>query len=89
MGSRLMALVFIAPLFFYLLAAISHGVARVLGGKGTGFGARLALFWALAVHDTRDAAAGVGGRVHRGWARGRPWWGFWSLRPFFIFGSTC
>lgn len=47
MGSRLMALVFIAPLFFFLLAAISHGVARLLGGKGTGFGARLALFWAL------------------------------------------
>lgn len=47
MGSRLMALVFIAPLFFYALAGISQLVARAMGGKGTGFGARLALFWAL------------------------------------------
>lgn len=47
MGSRLFALIFIAPLVFYLLAALSHLVARLLGGKGTGFGARLALFWAL------------------------------------------
>lgn len=47
MGSRLFALVFVAPLFFYLLAAISHLVARLFGGRGTGFGARLALFWAL------------------------------------------
>ena len=47
MGSRLFALVFVAPLVFYLLAALSHLVARVFGGRGTGFGARLALFWAL------------------------------------------
>lgn len=47
MGSRLFALVFVAPLFFYLFAAISHLVARLFGGRGTGFGARLSLFWAL------------------------------------------
>lgn len=47
MGSRLFALIFIAPLVFYVLAAISHLVARLFGGKGTGYGARLALFWAL------------------------------------------
>jgi hypothetical protein len=35
------------PLLFYLLAALSHLVARLLGGAGTWYGARLALFWAL------------------------------------------
>ncbi|MDN5788678.1 Yip1 family protein [Pseudorhodobacter sp.] len=32
---------------WYLLAAISHWIARVFGGKGNHYGARLALFWAL------------------------------------------
>jgi hypothetical protein len=32
----------------YLLAALSHLVARALGGHGTWYGARIALFWALA-----------------------------------------
>jgi hypothetical protein len=32
----------------YLVAALSRLAARALGGKGTGFGARVALFWALA-----------------------------------------
>jgi hypothetical protein len=35
------------PLLAYGLALISHGIARLMGGKGSGFGARLALFWAL------------------------------------------
>jgi hypothetical protein len=47
LGGRLMALIFIAPLLFYGLAALSRGVARLAGGRGTGYGARLALFWAL------------------------------------------
>jgi hypothetical protein len=47
MGASLLAVVFMAPLAFYLLAAISHGIARVFGGKGSSFGARMALFWAL------------------------------------------
>lgn len=37
----------IAPLMFYAIAATSHVVARALGGRGTWYGARLALFWAL------------------------------------------
>ena len=32
---------------WYLLAALSHLVARVLGGRGSFYGARLALFWAV------------------------------------------
>lgn len=33
---------------WYGLAALSRLVARVLGGKGSWYGARIALFWALA-----------------------------------------
>lgn len=43
----LFSLIFMAPLIFYAIAAISHGVARMMRGKGSGYGARLALFWAL------------------------------------------
>jgi hypothetical protein len=39
--------VIILPLMMYVIAALSHLVAKVLGGKGTWFGARLALFWTL------------------------------------------
>ena len=47
MGGALLGSVFILPLVLYLLAGLSHVVARVLGGQGDWFGARLALFWAL------------------------------------------
>ncbi|UWQ20600.1 YIP1 family protein [Jannaschia sp. W003] len=47
MGAALMAWVFIAPLLFYGLAALSHLVARLAGGRGSWYGARLALFWSL------------------------------------------
>lgn len=47
LGGALMACLFIVPLLAYGLAALSHLVARAFGGKGTWFGARLALFWAL------------------------------------------
>lgn len=35
------------PLIFYAVAAVSHVVAKVFGGQGDWYGARLALFWAL------------------------------------------
>ena len=41
--------IFIAPLFFYVLAAVSHIFARLVGGGGTWFSARMALFWSLLV----------------------------------------
>lgn len=47
LAGALFGWLFVAPLFFYGLAALSHLVARVLGGQGTWYGARLALFWAL------------------------------------------
>ncbi|MCA8884131.1 MAG: YIP1 family protein [Rhodobacteraceae bacterium] len=46
-GAALLGWVFIMPLVFYGLAALSHVVARLLGGQGTWYGARLALFWPL------------------------------------------
>jgi hypothetical protein len=47
MGGTLLAWLFIAPLLLYAIAGLSHVVAHVLGGKGDGYGARLALFWSL------------------------------------------
>ncbi len=47
LGAALLGWVFIAPLFFYGLAALSHLVAKAFGGQGTWLGARLALFWTL------------------------------------------
>lgn len=47
MGGALLGWLFLAPLFFYALAALSHMIARLFGGRGDWYGARLALFWAL------------------------------------------
>lgn len=47
LGGALMAVLFVLPLLAYGLALVSHVVARALGGRGSGLGARLALFWAL------------------------------------------
>lgn len=47
MGGTLMAWVFIAPLLFYGIAYLAFWIGRLLGGQGSAYGARLALFWAL------------------------------------------
>ena len=47
LGAALLGWMIFAPLFFYLLAGLSALVARAAGGRGDGFGARLALFWTL------------------------------------------
>lgn len=47
LGGALMACVFFLPLIAYGIALISQGVSRLFGGRGTGFSARLALFWAF------------------------------------------
>lgn len=48
MGGALLGWVFLAPLVFYCIAAVSHIIASVLfRAKGSFYGARLALFWAL------------------------------------------
>ena len=37
----------ILPLILYALAALVHLLARLLGGKGTWYSARLAVFWSI------------------------------------------
>lgn len=44
-SGAVMGWIFIVPLFLYILAFLSHLVARMLGGRGTGLRARVALFW--------------------------------------------
>jgi hypothetical protein len=46
---RLFAALFFAPLFFYMIAGFGHLVLHRLGGKGSYYAARLALFWSLLV----------------------------------------
>ncbi|QBY00412.1 YIP1 family protein [Rhodophyticola sp. CCM32] len=38
---------FVAPLAIYGLGTLSHLLARILGGQGSNYSARLALFWSL------------------------------------------
>ena len=47
MAGALLGTVFLLPLLAYALAGFSHLAARLLGGRGSYYGARLALFWAL------------------------------------------
>lgn len=47
LGGALIACLFLLPLIAYALAGLSHLVAKAFGGSGSGFAARLALFWAL------------------------------------------
>mgnify|MGYP000126731793 CR=1 FL=1 len=47
LGGSLLAIMFVLPLAFYLIGGLSHLVAKLLGGKGSWYGARLALFWAF------------------------------------------
>ena len=47
MGGAFVGWLFIAPFAFYLIAALSRILLRVVGGAGDWFGARMALFWAL------------------------------------------
>lgn len=46
-GGALFAWMFWAPLLAYGLAGATHLVARLFGGKGSWYSARLALFWSL------------------------------------------
>lgn len=47
LGAALLGWGFIAPLFFYLLAGIAHVLARLVGGRGSWYSARLSLFWTM------------------------------------------
>lgn len=43
----LFAWVIVAPLLLYAVAGASHVVAKVVGGQGSFYAARIALFWSL------------------------------------------
>ena len=47
MTYELFAWLMVWPLLFYILAALSHVAARLFGGKGSFWSARMALFWSL------------------------------------------
>ena len=47
LGATLLGWLFIMPLVLYALGTISHVIARIVGGKGSPYTARFALFWAL------------------------------------------
>jgi hypothetical protein len=47
LGGAMLAWMGMMPLALYGVAALSHLAARAMGGQGSFFGARLALFWAL------------------------------------------
>lgn len=46
-GGALLGWLFVAPLALYLIAAVIRLIAGVFGGRGSGYSARLALFWSL------------------------------------------
>ncbi|MEM7487881.1 MAG: YIP1 family protein [Pseudomonadota bacterium] len=46
-GGTLMAWVFVAPLLLIVIAAVSHIVAKLIGGKGGWAPARLAIGWSI------------------------------------------
>lgn len=48
-SGALMGWIFVVPLVLYLVALISHWIARVIGGRGTALRARVALFWSFLV----------------------------------------
>jgi len=47
LGGSLLGWIIIMPLVLYLVAGLAHICARIVGGRGSFYGARLALFWAL------------------------------------------
>ena len=47
LGGTLLSWIFIAPLLFYVIAGLTAVVGKVFRTGLSGYGARLALFWAL------------------------------------------
>ena len=43
----LFAWLIVAPLLLYILAGVTHLLAKIVGGKGSFYSARIALFWSL------------------------------------------
>ncbi|MEL6207704.1 MAG: YIP1 family protein [Pseudomonadota bacterium] len=86
-GGALLAWVFVMPLLAYCIAALAHIIARLFGGQGTWYGARLALFWGLLTASPlmllHGLATGVIGSGAPLYATGLLWWlaflGVWGI----------
>ena len=65
MGATLMAWVFIAPLLLYLIAGLSHLIARLLGGQGGILRGQAGPFLVTSGLDAAVVAARIGGRLRR------------------------
>jgi hypothetical protein len=46
-GIAFFSMLIVWPLMLYIIAALTHLLARLFRGQGTHYSARLALFWAL------------------------------------------
>lgn len=55
------------PLFTYLIAAIQRGIARLLGGQGTGAEARRGLVWSLLVSSPWVLLSGLISEIAPEW----------------------
>ncbi len=47
LGGALFGLMFLMPLVMYAIGSLSHVLAKLLGGAGSAYHARFALFWAF------------------------------------------
>ena len=85
MAGALFAWLFVAPIFLYGVAALSHMIARLFGGQGSFYLARVALFWALLAATpcfllsglVTGFAAGVGAQIGVGVVTAGVFLGFW------------
>ena len=59
LAGALFGWVLVAPLFFYLLALLTHMTLRLVGTVTTGFETRMALFWALLASSPAWLLAGL------------------------------
>ena len=46
-SGAVMGWIFIVPVVLYIVAFVSHQIARLVGGRGSGLDARIALFWSV------------------------------------------
>ena len=73
LGGALLGWLFIAPLLFYVLALLSHGVARLARGHGTGLWRASCAFLGVSRGQPAHPAARAGGGVRRTGCRACNW----------------
>lgn len=82
------AMMMVMPLLLYLVAGVTHLLAKVFGGRGSHYSARLALFWTLLVTAPLFMLYGlVGGFIGQGPALTAT--GSLTLLGFFVIWFAC